>query len=41
MVHIDDPDTQRANMRFIKSSMKEALLERGEEKHLALRWKKK
>ena len=39
MVYIDDPDTQRANMRYIKSSMKEALLERDEEKELALRWK--
>lgn len=39
MVHIDDPDTQRANIRYIKSSMKEAMLERDEEKELALRWK--
>lgn len=39
MVHIDDPETQRANMRFIKSSMKEPLLSREEEKELALRWK--
>lgn len=39
MVHIDDPATQRANMRFIKASMREKLLSREEEQDLALRWK--
>ncbi len=39
MVYVDDPDTQRANVRYIKSSMKEALLSWDEEKELACRWK--
>ena len=28
MAHIDDPKTQRANLDYIKTSMKEPLLER-------------
>ena len=36
MAHIDDPATQRANMSYIKASMKEALLSREEEQdHVA------
>jgi len=39
MAHIDDPKTQRANLDFIKSSMKEPLLERENEFELARRWR--
>lgn len=39
MAHIDDPKTQRANLDFIKSSMKEPLLERANEFELARRWR--
>lgn len=39
MAHIDDPATQRANMSYIKASMKEALLSREEEQDLAKRWR--
>ncbi len=39
MAHIDDPKTQRANMDYIKRSMKEPLLERGNEFDLARRWR--
>ena len=39
MAHIDDPKTQRANLDFIKSSMKEPLLEREYEFELARRWR--
>ncbi|HWK46808.1 MAG TPA: RNA polymerase factor sigma-32 [Stellaceae bacterium] len=39
MAHIDDPDTQRANLSFIKASMKEPLLAREHEFDLARRWR--
>lgn len=39
MSYIDDPLTQKANLGFIKSSMKEKLLERKEEFELARRWR--
>ncbi len=39
MAHIDDPKTQRANLHFIKTSMKEPLLAREHEFELARRWR--
>jgi len=39
MAHIDDPETQRANLSFIRASMREKLLEREEEQELARRWR--
>lgn len=39
MAHIDDPQTQRANMSYIRKSMSEPLLEREEEQDLARRWR--
>ncbi len=39
MAYIDDPETQRANVAFIKASMKEPLLERDHEFDLARRWR--
>ncbi len=39
MPHIDDPDTQRANLNFIKASMREPLLSRDHEFNLAKRWR--
>ncbi len=39
MAYIDDPATQKANLDFIKTSMKERLLERDEEFELAKRWR--
>lgn len=39
MAHIDDPETQRANLLFIKASMKEPLLARDLELELARRWR--
>lgn len=39
MASIDDPHTQRANMAFIRSSMKEPLLARDHELDLARRWR--
>lgn len=39
MAHIDDPRTQRANLAFIKNSMREPLLERDTEFALARRWR--
>jgi len=41
MAHIDDPTTQRANMRYIRASMDEPMLERAHELDLARRWKEK
>ncbi len=37
MPHIDDPETQRANLAFIKRSMREPLLSREYEFELARR----
>jgi RNA polymerase sigma-32 factor len=39
MAYIDDPETQRANIAFIKASMKEPLLSRDHEFELAQRWR--
>ncbi|UCH75149.1 MAG: RNA polymerase factor sigma-32 [Rhodospirillales bacterium] len=39
MAHIDDPKTQRANLNYIKTSMKEPLLTREREFELARRWR--
>lgn len=39
MAHIDDQNTQKANLDYIRSSMKEPLLEREHEADLARRWK--
>ncbi|HYH18200.1 MAG TPA: RNA polymerase factor sigma-32 [Azospirillum sp.] len=39
MAYIDDPETQRANLSFIKASMREPLLSRDHEFDLARRWR--
>ena len=39
MPHIDDPQTQRANMNYIKASMRQPLLTRDREFELAHRWR--
>ena len=39
MAHIDDPETQRANLSYIKSSMREPVLSRDYEFELARRWR--
>lgn len=39
MAYIDDPETQRANLNFIKASMREPLLSRDQEFDLARRWR--
>jgi RNA polymerase sigma-32 factor len=39
MAHIDDPQTQKANLTFIKASMKEPLLTRDHEFDLASKWR--
>jgi RNA polymerase sigma-32 factor len=39
MAHIDDPETQRANLGFIKASMQVPLLSREHEFELATRWR--
>lgn len=39
MAHIDDPQTQRANLEYIRSSMSEPMLEKEHELDLARRWK--
>ncbi|NBB82205.1 MAG: RNA polymerase factor sigma-32 [Alphaproteobacteria bacterium] len=39
MAHIDDPETQRANLAYIKASMKEPLLSREKEFALARAWR--
>ena len=39
MAYIDDPNTQRANLTFIKSSMNQPLLERDHEFALAKAWR--
>lgn len=41
MAYIDDPQTQKANLDYIKSSMNEPLLEKDHELDLARRWKDK
>lgn len=39
MTHIDDPQTQKANLEYIKNSMNEPLLEKEHELELARRWR--
>ncbi len=39
MAYIDDPQTQRANLRFIRAAMREPMLEREDEFELARRWR--
>lgn len=39
MAHIDDPQTQKANLRYIRASMREPMLEREVEFDLARRWR--
>jgi len=39
MAGVDDPQTQRANLQFIKQSMKQPLLERDHEFDIARRWR--
>lgn len=39
MAHIDDPQTQKANLSYIKSSMSEPLLEKEYELELAKKWR--
>jgi RNA polymerase sigma-32 factor len=41
MAHIDDPQTQRANLDYIRSSMNEPILEKEHELELARRWREK
>ena len=41
MAYIDDPQTQKANMDYIRSSMNEPLLEKEHELDLARRWRDK
>ncbi len=41
MTHIDDPETQKANLKYIKNSMSEPLLEKEHELELARRWRDK
>lgn len=39
MAHIDDQETQRANLAYIRKAMREPLLERDHELSLATRWR--
>lgn len=39
MAHIDDPQTQRANMSYIRSAMNEPMLEKDHELSLARKWR--
>jgi RNA polymerase sigma-32 factor len=41
MAHIDDPQTQKANLDYIRNSMAEPLLEKDHELELARRWRDK
>ena len=41
MAYLDDPTTQRANLRYIRTAMDQPLLERDHELALARRWKEK
>lgn len=41
MAYIDDPTTQKANLKYIRASMNEPMLERDHEIKLAKRWKNK
>lgn len=39
MAYVDDPETQRANLSYIRASMREPMLSREEEQMLARRWR--
>ena len=39
MAYVDDPETQRANLGYIRASMREPMLSREEEQLLARRWR--
>ncbi len=39
MAYVDDPETQRANLSYIRASMREPMLSREEEQLLARRWR--
>ncbi len=39
MAHIDDPQTQKANLEYIRNSMSEPMLEKEHELNLARRWR--
>lgn len=39
MAHIDDVETQKANLDYIRTAMKEPMLEKDEEQELAVRWR--
>lgn len=39
MAYIDDPQTQKANLKFIRASMQQPMLEREDEFELARRWR--
>jgi len=39
MAYVDDPETQRANLSYIRASMREPMLSRDEEQLLARRWR--
>lgn len=41
MTHLDDPQTQRANMDYIRTSMKQPMLEKNHELDLAKKWREK
>ncbi|MCB1531478.1 MAG: RNA polymerase factor sigma-32 [Alphaproteobacteria bacterium] len=41
MAHIDDPQTQKANMDYIRNAMDEPLLDKDHERDLLERWSKK
>ncbi len=41
MAYIDDPQTQKANLRYIRTSMRQPMLEREDEFELARRWRGK
>lgn len=38
MTHIDDPQTQKANLEFIRGAMNEPMLEKDHERELARKW---
>ena len=41
MAYIDDPQTQKANLSYIRTAMNEPILEKGHELDLARRWREK
>lgn len=41
MAHIDDPQTQKTNMAYIRQSMKQPMLDKEHELNLARRWRER